>query len=396
MTSAPANAGTAAGITSIKLPDSERVTSGGSSRMTRFVIWGVLFLLIGGSVVAYRRNPPWLQELRGSEYKTATVTTKGPDNVALEASGYVVPCRQVRISPRVPGAITLLNFEVGQKVKKGELLAQLDDSNYQADIAQAEAAVQAARSRLEEATNGALPEEVNQARTALDVAKSKLELVTNELDRAEQLGDSVTQSELDQLLSAKKDAQAQVASLDDKLNLIEKGPRPERMKAIQAEVKQAEALLSKARYLLDNTRIVAPLDGTILEKNAEVGEILRPEVLSVSLCSLADMSTMEVEIDVQERELQKVSVGQSCTVIPDAYPNKKYTAKIDRIQPQVIRARGVVRVTIRITTPDEYLLPEMNVRAILDRRRADRNVVDPRLGGDHPHRSIACLPAARR
>lgn len=363
-------------ISALRLPDEERVTSGGSSRMTKFVVWTVLFVMLGGIVVLYRRNPTWLQELRGAEYETVVVATKETENVAIEASGFVVPYRQVRVSPRIPGAILQLNFDVGQKVKKGDLLAQLDDTNYLADIAQAEAALQAARSRQEEAMNGALPEEVNQARTALDVAKSKLELVTNELEREEQLGDSTTQAQLDQLVSAKKDAEAQVASLTDKLKLIEQGPRPERMKAIEADVKQAEALVTKARYLLDNTKIIAPLDGTVLEKNAEVGEIVRPEVLSVSLCSLADMSIMEVEVDVQERELHKVAIGRPCTVIPDAYPSRKYVAKIDRIQPQVIRARGVVRVTIRIEQPDDYLLPEMNVRAIIDNPETTEVQVD--------------------
>ena len=358
-------------ISAIKLPDEERVTSGGTSRLGRFVVWTILFVIIGGGVVAYRRNPPWLQELRGSEFETVTVTAKGPEDVALEVSGYVVPFRTLNVSPRIPGMITKLNFEVGQKVKKGDLLAQLDDVSVQADLQQAEAALQAARSRAEEAKNGALPEEINQARIAVDIAKSKLELVGNELDRAKQLGDSTTQAEMDQLVSGSKDADAQVRSMEDKLKLIEQGLRPERMKAIESEVKQTEALVSKAKYFLENTKITAPLDGTVLEKYAEVGEIVRPEVLSVSLCKLADMSIMEVEVDIQERELYKVEIGRPCTIIPDAYPDKKYTGKIDRIQPMVIRARGVVRVTIRIDTPDQYLLPEMNVRSIIQNREAD-------------------------
>ncbi len=365
-------------ISAIKLPDSERVTSGGSSRLTRFAFWMILLLIVVGGFVAYRRNPPWVQslrasieEIRGTEFDTVPVTVKGPNDKALEASGYVVPCRMLNVSPRVPGAVVQLTFEVGQKVKKGELLAQLDDSTVQADLQQAEAALQAAQSRLDEARNGALPEEISQARSAIDVAKSKLELVSSELDRAMQLGDSTTQAELDQLMSAKKDAESQVRSLEDKLKLIVQGLRPERMKAIESEVKQAEALVFRAKYFLTNTKILSPLDGTVLEKSAEVGEILRPEVLSVSLCRLADMSIMEVEIDIQERDLQKVEVGRPCTIIPDAYPDKQYSAKIDRIQPMVIRARGVVRVTLRIDTPDQYLLPEMNVRAIIDNPPTD-------------------------
>lgn len=355
-------------ISALRLPDNERVTSGGSSRMVRFFVWGTLLILLIVGVGAYRRNPPWLQEIRASvlgnsvEFDTATVAAKGRDEVALEVSGYVVPYRVLNVSPRIPGLITKIGFDVGQKVSKGDVLAQLDDSSYQYDLQQAEAAVQAARSRMEEVQNGAQPEEINQARIAVDVAKSKLELVSNELERAKMLGDSTTDAEMDQMVSAKKDAEAQVASLQDKLKLIEQGLRPERVKAIEAEVKQTEALLNKAKYFLENTKILAPLNGTVLEKNAEVGEILRPEVLSVSLCKLADMSVMEVEIDIQERELYKIEIGRDCVIIPDAYQDKSYAGKIDRLQPMVNRSRGVVRVTIRIENPDEYLLPEMNVR----------------------------------
>jgi len=363
----PPTAGSPA-ISALRLPESERVTSGGSSRLVRFVVWAGLLVLLVIGVGAYRRNPPWLQEIRASvlgnsvEFDTATVSVKGREEVSLEVSGFVVPYRVLNVSPRIPGLITKIGFEVGQKVKKGDVLAQLDDSSYQFDLQQAEAAVQASHSHLEEAQNGAQPEEINQARTAVDIAKSKLELVSGELERAEMLGDSTTDAEMDQLRSAKKDAEAQVSSLQDKLKLIEQGLRPERMKAIEAEVKQTEALVNKAKYFLENTKIIAPLDGTVLEKNAEVGEILRPEVLSVSLCKLADMSVMEVEIDVQERELYKIEIGRACEIIPDAYQDKTYAGKIDRLQPMVNRSRGVVRVTLRIDSPDEYLLPDMNVR----------------------------------
>ncbi|HUQ68976.1 MAG TPA: efflux RND transporter periplasmic adaptor subunit [Planctomycetaceae bacterium] len=363
-------------ISDLQLRQEERVTTGGNSRTIRFLIWTVLFVLVVGGGIAYRRNPPWLQELRGTEYETVSVAVKGHDDIALEVSGFVVPYHTVKISPRIPGAIVKLPIEVGSKVQKGDLLSELDPGSYQADMQQAQAALQAAKSRQLEAKNGAQPEEIEQARIALDVAKSKLELVASELDRAELLGNTVTQAEMDQYRSGKKDAISNVRAMEQKLKLIEQGVRPERMQAIDSEVKQAEALVAKAQYLLDNTRILSPIDGTVLEKNAEVGEILRPEVLSVSLCSLADMSIMEVEIDVQERELQKIVIGRDCTVIPDAYADRKYAAKIDRFQPMVNRARGVVRVTLRITEPDAYLLPDMNVRSLIQNPPAEGGVVE--------------------
>lgn len=363
MTDPVTSPSSAPAISAIRLPDHERTTGGATSRWWGFLLKTAMLALIIGGIIVYRNEPQWLQEVRGIEYETVVVSVKDVDDVALSASGYVVPYRMLNVSPRVPGTVTKLTFEVGQKVKQGDLLAQLDDTSVQADLEQAEAAASAARYRLEEARNGAQPEEINQAKIGVTLAESKLDLVQNELERAHRLSDSTTAAELDQLASARKDAAAQVQLAQEKLQLLKQGLRPERLKVLEADLRQAEALVTKARYYLENTRILAPLDGTVLEKNAEVGEILRPEVPSVSLCRLADMSIMEVEVDVQERELQKIEIGRACTIIPDAYTDRKYTAKVNRLQPMVIRARGVVRVTIRIDEPDQYLLPEMNVRA---------------------------------
>jgi multidrug efflux pump subunit AcrA (membrane-fusion protein) len=363
-------------ISDLQLPDSEKITSGGNSRFVRFVLVAGALFLAGGSYVAWLRNPPWLQAVRGAEYDIAPVVVKGHDDVALELSGFVVPYRKVNMSPRIPGTITQLPIDVGQKVKKGDLLAQLDDASYQADMEQAVAGLQAAQSTLDEAKNGAQPEELEQARTTLSAAKLKLALLTKEVERARKLPDSTSPTQMDQLLSTQNDAQAQVTTLGLKLKLLEDGPRPETIKRIESQVASAEALVKKARYFLDNARITAPLDGTVLEKNAEVGEILRPEGLTTSLCILADLSVMEVEVDVQERDLQKIDIGRACTIIPDAYANREYHGKIDRIQPQVNRQRGVVRVTIRIDEPDEKLLPEMNVRAMILNPASDEPVAE--------------------
>ncbi len=352
-------------ISDLQLREVERSTSGGG--FLRKVGWMLLFGLHGGGARwRWQNKPGGIPALAPTEFETANVIVRTPADQALELSGYIVPYRKVNVSPRIPGTVTQLTIDVGQLVKQGELLAQLDDASYVADLQQAEASLAAAISRHAELKSGAQPEEIEQARAALDTAHSKAELVAAELARAEQLGDSVTKAEYDQLRSAVRDAAANVRSFDQKLQLLTKGARIERLQAAEADIQQAQAVVAKAKYFLENTRISAPLDGTVLEKNAQVGEILRPEVLSTSLCILADLTILEVEIDVQERDLQKVEVGRGCEVVPDAYPDRQYRGKVERIQPTVNRQRGVVRVTLRITEPDRYLLPDMNVRATID------------------------------
>ncbi len=354
-------------ISDLQLKEHER--NNGTSLFSSGLFWLLLIGGIGGGIWYYQKNagamPEWGSKL-APEFATATVAPKERDAVALELSGFIVPYRKVNVSPRIPGTVMKLTIDVGKLVKEGELLAQLDDITYQADVQQAEAALKAARSRLDEIKAGALLEEIEQARTSVDGAKSKVDFLKKEVARAESLTDSVSPAELDSMRSSLNDALVNHSSMDQKLRLLVKGVRVERKQAAEADVLQAEAVLIKAKYILENTKIFAPLDGTVLEKNTQVGEILRPEVLSTSLCILADLTTMEVEVDVQERDLQKVEVGRPCRIIPDAYADRKYEGKIDRIQPMVNRSRGVVRVTIRIAQPDRYLLPDMNVRAIID------------------------------
>ncbi len=354
-------------ISDLQLKDDER--SNGSSLLSSGLFWLVLLGLIGGGAWWYQKSagamPEWGAKL-SPELDTAVVAPKEHEDVALELSGFIVPYRKVNVSPRIPGTVMKLTIDVGKTVKEGDLLAQLDDITYQADVQQADAALKAARSRLEEIKSGALAEEIEQARTGVEGAKSKVEYLKKELARSESLKDSVSPAELDSLRSTLNDADVNARGLDQKLQLLIKGVRAERRQAAEAEIQQAEAVLTKAKYILENTKIFAPLDGTVLDKNAQVGEILRPEVLATSLCVLADLTILEVEVDVQERDLQKVEVGRPCHIVPDAYADRKYEGKIDRIQPMVNRARGVVRVTIRITEPDRYLLPDMNVRAIID------------------------------
>lgn len=364
-------------ISDLQLKDDER--KGGSSLLGSGLFWLVLLGLLGGGAWWYQNNagamPEWGVN-RTPEFDTATVAPREQAEVALELSGFIVPYRKVNVSPRIPGTVMKLTIDVGKTVKEGDLLAQLDDVTYQADVQQAEAALKAARSRLEEIKAGALAEEIAQAQTAVDGAKSKVDFLKKEVARAESLTDSVSPAELDSLRSSLNDADVNFRSMEQKLQILTKGVRAERRQAAEADVSQAEAVLTKAKYILDNTKIFAPLDGTVLEKNTQVGEILRPEVLSTSLCILADLTTLEVEVDVQERDLQKVEVGRACHIIPDAYPDRKYDGKIDRIQPMVNRSRGVVRVTIRITQPDQYLLPDMNVRAIINNPVTDETAAE--------------------
>lgn len=363
-------------VRSLQLGTSERRTAEFGFRGAR---WLIFLSIIGGSVWWLANNdvPPieglreplaklkeWMPRGK-TKYEFVPVRVEGGEEVLLDLTGFITPKNKVNVSTRAPGLLVTLNFEEGQTVEKGAELARLDDTSLKADHAQALAAQLVAESHLEEMQNGALPEELDQARTSVDQARSKLAMVEKEHARMQKLKQDLLPAELDQIESNLTDAKANLKTVEHKLKLMEDGPREERIRAAEAEVAQTKALVSKAQTALDNTVISAPISGVILERRGAVGEHVRPDSLATGLFMLADLSQLEVQVDVEEQSLGKLRVGQPCRIIPDAYSDRSYSAKVSRWQPQVNRARAVVRVILSIEEPDDLLLAEMNCRAII-------------------------------
>jgi HlyD family secretion protein len=157
----------------------------------------------------------------------------------------------------------------------------------------------------------------------------------------------------------------QVERLRFAYSLMQIGSRKERIDAARADVLTAQANLEKAKWKLDNCKIRSPVTGTILKKNAEEGNLVNAIAFSgsVSLCELADLSDLEVDLTVQERDIARVFKGQKCQVRAEAYPDRVYEGVVSRLMPIADRAKGAIPVRVKLTVPREeegvYLKPEM-------------------------------------
>ena len=124
-----------------------------------------------------------------------------------------------------------------------------------------------------------------------------------------------------------------------------------------ASIELAQAQVEEVKVLLDNTLIRAPFDGTVLTKNADVGEILTPFAAGpnsrTAVVTIADMHSLQAEVDVAESSLKKIAPGQPCDIELDAYPHQPYPGKVSKIVPTADRAKGTVRVKIKFTRYDE-------------------------------------------
>jgi RND family efflux transporter MFP subunit len=246
----------------------------------------------------------------------ATLLTGSDAAADLVATGYVVAQRKAEVSSKATGRLVSLEFEEGDTVAANQVIARLDNADFIAMVEQAEAAVRQAR-----------VDTLNYGRN---------------YRRAEKLFQSgaVTDVELENAETAYLNSQAVLAG--------------------------AQAALKVAEVELENTYIRAPFSGTILTKNAEVGEMVAPFASSASskgsVVTMADMNSLEVEADVSESNIYKVSVGQPCEIILDAYPNIRYAGYVKKIVPTADRARATVLTRVAFKERDARVLPEMSAR----------------------------------
>jgi len=247
---------------------------------------------------------------------TASMTSPAQANAVLTASGYVVARRKAAVASKGTGTLVFLGVDEGDKVKKGQVIARLQDND-----------VTAARDR---------------ARQNLRVAEADLNDAKQSLERMRIL--------LKQEFVAQADYDIAEA----------------RYKRVVATIDAAKYGLKEAEVAVDNTRIVAPFDGTVLKKNADVGEIVAPLAGAASskaaVVTIADMSSLEVDADVSEANITRVSPEQPCEITLDAYPQQRYPGYVTKIVPTVDRAKATVLVKIKFREYDQKVLPEMSAK----------------------------------
>jgi biotin carboxyl carrier protein len=214
----------------------------------------------------------------------------------------------------------------------------------------AKATARLMRERLRELENGNRPEEIKEAEADLHEAQATVPQLEAEFKRTAELrrNRSATQQDYE-MAESKYLAQIQrVERLKFAHKLMQLGPRQERVDVAKAELAQVEADVVKAEWRLGNCTIRAPITGTILKKNAEEGNIVNPIAFngSFSLCDMADLSDLEVDLNVQERDIALVKVGQKCRVRAEAYHDRVYDGYVDRLMPIADRAKGAVPVRV--------------------------------------------------
>ncbi len=318
-------------LASLRIDREEVDPRPGGGRLIRWALGLLVIAMVAAAGYgAYRK---WIEPLSVPEVEVASAVVQSSDRpgTILTATGYVVAQRKAAVTPKIAGRLAELRVAEGSRIRAGELIGRIESRDIEA--------------RLEEARRA-----LDVARAAQAEAMAREEEARREYERQRRLlADGVTsQADFDGAEARFKVASAQVESA-------------------AAAIPQAEAAVTVAEVALLDTKILSPFDGVITVKNSEVGEIVAPVSVGSaargnSVVEVADMESLEAEVDVNESHIDRVRVGQPAEIILDAFPDRPYPGVLRQIVPTANRQKATIEAKVAFVERGPEVLPEMSAR----------------------------------
>lgn len=354
----------------------------------QLVPWGFCgILLLTSLALGYRtyRTGPVMINPDFPEKKTLSTSAQPPretptpaesasaGDLTLEYKGFVIAPHIIQVSPKVGGMLEWISpeLEEGRRFREGELLGLIENIDYLADRNQYLGNLKNLEAQLNRQKQLPRPEEIPAAESKVKEAEANMLDQKDQKQRAERLFSQrvINEEDLVKRRQALQIAEYQLATKQADLALLKAGAWKPDLMAAESLVLKARAELERSQWKLDNTFIYAPISGTILTKKAEKGNLVNPSAysngVSASLCEMADLSDLEIELEIQERDISRVMINQPCRIVPEAYKQRSYNGHVSRILPQALRSKAAVVVRVKVSIPSDeegiYLKPEMGV-----------------------------------
>ena len=358
------------------------------SKLWAYVLAAAVVVLAAALLVARMLgNSPHVEVQR-----VAVEPAPAGGDVVLTASGYIVAHHTIQVGSKVVGRVAWIGIEKGDHVSQSQVLVRLEDSEFQAQWAQAKASLAVARANLSKLENGSRPQEIEEAQAAVEEAQTEFQNAGINLQRTRQLAaESVaSRQQLDNDQAAYDVTKAKLDSARKNLELVRIGPRREDIDLARAQVQQAQGAADYARTMLDATVIRSPIDGVVLERSVEKGEMVSTMNLGgtgsgvqASVASLADPNDLQVELDISQNDFSRISAKQNANITADAYPDRVYKGVVAEIAPEANRQKATIQVKVKVLQPDDYLRPEMNAHV---------SFLSPQTGGSAASRDVLWVP----
>jgi HlyD family secretion protein len=324
------------------------------ARIVAALIAALCFAVIVRAVRAGPPNVPLEKDVKKAQREAkpngqgADARAPLPNQPVVAGNGVVEPAqRETKISSQVPGLIARVAVEEGQRLERDAVLVELESGPERATLASAEAELGSAQAEYTRALHGQRAEDIEAAAADAAAAKAKSELSDQSLARTEALAKTgaATPDELDRARSAAANDAALFKSADARRRLAVAGSRYEDIMVAKAKVVAAQAKRDEAKARLDRLTVRAPYAGEVLQIKYRVGEYYQPQ--TDPLMTYGDTSRLRVRMDVDERDIAKVRLGQAAYAAADAFPGRKFTAKVSEI------GRRMGRKNVRTDDPVE-------------------------------------------
>lgn len=313
-----------ADLSSLRIDRKEKNVNPENKQKYANMLMGIVGLALLIFLIFYGYNKLFSASI---EVELTAVTLQSPSqtNAVLNASGYVVAQRKAAVASKGMGRLIYLGVVEGDRVFNNQIIARLDDSDIKAQYEQAKANLKFSEADLNDAEN------------SYRRAKSLLE------------SGATSQMEVDAAES--------------------------RYKRVLASIDVARAQILSAEVAIENMLVRAPFDGTVLTKNADVGEIVAPMAgglnSKAAVVTIADMNSLQVEADVNESNIEKIVIDQNCEIRLDAYPDQSYPGYVAKIVPTADRSKATVMVKIGFKSYDKRVLPEMSAKVLFMKNQTE-------------------------
>ncbi|MDX2254249.1 MAG: efflux RND transporter periplasmic adaptor subunit [Pseudanabaenaceae cyanobacterium bins.39] len=374
-----------------------------SPQPPRKKIWLIVVLilaLLGGGVIAFRLLSGNSANNANLAKQTELVESRSL-SVKVRSSGSVVPIETVNVSPKQAGKLIELLVEQGMKVKKGQIIARMDNSNLLPQLYQAQASAAAAEANLVRLRNGNRSEDIAaaMARVAaaegrVESAKSRMALAkmrTNRFQNLQKEG-AISRDRFDEVITDDRSNEAEVFSAEaslaetkKQLELLRNGSRPEDLSQAEAQLAQAVAGIRAVEVQLEDTIIRAPFDGIITQKYANSGAFVTPTTTasstnsSTSTSIVAIANGLEIIAKVPEVDIAQIKIGQDVEIVADAFPSETFKGKVRLIAPEAIIEQNVTSFQVRVSleTGKDRLQSGMNTDLRFIGQKIDNALVVP-------------------
>jgi multidrug efflux pump subunit AcrA (membrane-fusion protein) len=338
--------------------------------------WLLLAILVFVAALALYRVWGFTQKRSGTqraarmEVPVQVIPVVGkPLTYSIKVTGDILPLMQVDLIPKVSGYLERIDVHIGDIVKQGQVIAQIDRTDFLHKVREIDAKVAQAKAQLAEIETGTRAEELRQAEEAVKQAQSRFDNAKLQHERIEALykREVISKKERDVADMEYTVTEAQLASSQQQMKLLREGARQEVRDATQAKLREMEAILEQERTRLKDTKIIAPFRGEISRKYVDAGAFVSPSSPPTPLVNLVHTETLKVVANVLEKDIPLLKPGMKAKIQVDSYPGRVFEGRVEKINSALDLSTRTLQAEIYIFNSDRSLKPGMfaNVEVVL-------------------------------